>query len=120
MNTAKRVLKRFWVNKDLREDKATMTEKEQISLFKEYYEGQIDAMMDREIDIKKDLTLAMHKIDMQKNRIEMQEKKIAEQKDAIAKLDDKINEQMVQMSNYEDELKAKDREKRIMAMKFED
>ena len=50
VNTAKRVLKRFWVDKRGRLDKGTMTDTDEIAVFKNYYVDQIDAMMDREIE----------------------------------------------------------------------
>ena len=43
---------------------AIQTDTEQIAVFKNYYENQINAMMDREIDVKADLKQAVHKNDM--------------------------------------------------------
>ena len=76
VNTAKRVLKRFCPDKIPKEEKATMTDTEQIAIFKDYYENQIDAMMDREIDGKEVLKQAMAKNEMLKNRIDMLERRV--------------------------------------------
>ena len=51
VNTAKRVIRRFWVNKEQRQDVGVMTDTDQIAMFKDYYETQIEAVMAREIEI---------------------------------------------------------------------
>ena len=83
VHTAQRVIKRFCPDKIQKFDKEIQTDTEQIAVFKEYYENQIDAMMDREIDVKIDLKQAVHKLDMQKNRIDMLDRRVEEMKTLV-------------------------------------
>ena len=53
--TALRVVKRYYVNKDNNKHVEVQTDADQISMFKDFYECQVDAMMDRELSLQKDL-----------------------------------------------------------------
>ena len=77
------MIKRFCPDKIQKYDKSVQTDTEQIAVFKDYYENQIDAMMDREIDVRSALKQAVHKNDMQKNRIDLLDKRLIEMRTQV-------------------------------------
>ena len=95
VNTAKRVIRRFWVNKEQRQDVGVMTDTDQIAMFKDYYETQIEAVMAREIEIQEELSTTQRRNEMQKNRIEMLDKKVEELRGKLSDKEDELREMMV-------------------------
>ena len=69
-----------------------MTEVEQIAAYREHYERQLEAMMDREIDTKNELKAALHRNELQANRIELLTRKLEETKTAAEQKDAAIEE----------------------------
>ena len=97
VNTAKRVIKRFCPNKILKCNKGTMTDTEQIAIEKDYYENQIDALMDREIDVKMGLKQAIHKLDMKQNRIDMLDRRVDDIKGLLELKESIIEDQEIKL-----------------------
>ena len=95
VNTAKRVIRRFWVNKEQRQDVGVMTDTDQIAMFKDYYETQIEAVMAREIEIQEELSTTQRRNEMQKNRIEMLDKKVEELRGKLSDREDELREMVV-------------------------
>ena len=95
VNTAKRVIRRFWVNKEQRQDVGVMTDTDQIAMFKDYYETQIEAVMAREIEVNEELNTTQRRNEMQKNRIDMLDKKVEELRGKLSDKEDELRELLV-------------------------
>ena len=69
-----------------------MTDTDQIAMFKDYYETQIEAVMAREIEIQEELNATQRRNEMQKNRIEMLDKKVEELRGKLSDKEDELRE----------------------------
>ena len=118
VNTAKRVIKRFCPDKIQKHDRSMQTDTEQIAVFKDYYENQIDAMMDREIDVRSTLKQAVHKNDMQKNRIDLLEKRLTESKTQIDIKRQQIDNLELKLQVAVDDMKAKESRYNTLELKL--
>ena len=113
-------MKSFWSNKDDIRHKSTQTEAEQLAVFKEAYEQQLDAMMDREIEAKKMVTAANHRFELSTVRIEMQEKRITDFKNIVAVRQELIEGLEIRNIVILKEAKEKDTQIRTLEYKFDE
>ena len=113
-------MKSFWSNKDDIRHKSTQTEAEQLAVFKEAYEQQLDAMMDREIEAKKMVTAANHRFELSTVRIEMQEKRITDFKNIVAVRQELIEGLEIRNIVIVKEAKEKDTQIRTLEYKFDE
>ena len=97
-----------------------MTEVEQIAAYREHYERQLEAMMDREIDTKNELKAALHRNELQANRIELLTRKLEETKTAAEQKDAAIEELRLQQQVLLEEVKEAARELRTSNIRLED
>ena len=112
LNTAKRVVKRFFINKEHNEDKSTMTDPDEISMLKNFFNGQLDAMMEREIVLMTEIKSVNHKNSLQKDRIDLLDKNVDDLKTIIHARDEYIEELQVHQKVFFGQLQEKDREMR--------
>lgn len=104
------MIKRFWVDQRGRLDKETMTDPDEIAVIKRYYEDQLDALMEK--DLENETIVAKLKSGKQQlqHLIELRDRKINEQKDLIDAKTSVIDELTITKEVLLNDAKEKERE----------
>ena len=110
VNTAKRVLRRFWVDKSGRLEKECQTDTDEIAVFKTFYEDQIDALMETSLENDKIGVRQEHKIQAQLNMLELRDRKITDCQLVIESKNTSIDELNISKEVLQRDAKEKDRE----------
>ena len=110
VNTAKRVLKRFWVDTRGRVEKGTQTDAEEIAIIKNFYEDQMDALMERQIENDTIQQKLNNRLQQHQHLIEQRDRKIDEQKDLLENRAIEIEELNIAKEVLMTEAKEKERE----------